>query len=274
MKELKNVNEIQTVLFDTLCYFDEFCCEHDIKYYLSNGTLLGAAKYQCFIPWDDDIDVLVPREDYDRLMGLTEINCDQYKLFCSEQVPEWRMPYAKLSCEDTLVKEGKFNFGAEFGLSVDIFPIDKWSSCRYVAEFQAIKSECLKRLLVCSNGGNFSSAQKGVKRLILKFIWVLGKVLGHKRILKNILQNVEKSKKEKKVKYLGCLCWTCHLNKEVFPAEVFEKTVFLTFCGRSFPAFAEYEKYLDALYGNWRNELPLEKQHSNHDIRVWWKDAK
>lgn len=272
MRELDNIKDIQTILFDTLCYFDDFCCKHDIKYYLANGTLLGAAKYQCFVPWDDDVDILVPREDYDKLMNLIDINCDRYRLCCLEQVPEWRMPYAKLSCEETVVKEGEYNFGAEFGLSVDIFPIDKWSSHRYIAEFQAFKSECLKRLLVCSNGGKFTSAQKGIKRLILKSIWILGKILGYKRILKKILQSVEKSKKQK-CKYLGCVSWTCHLNKEVFPAEVFEKTVFLSFCGRSFPVFKEYERYLDALYGNWRNELPLEKQCSNHDMRAWWKDA-
>ncbi len=272
MREIDNIKEIQGVLFDALCYFDEFCRKYDIKYYLSNGTLLGAAKYNGFIPWDDDVDVLVPREDYDKLMKLTEINNAQFKLFCREQVPEWRMPYAKLSCEDTIVKEGEYNFGAKFGLSVDIFPIDNWSPYLLFAKIQAFRGECLKRLFVCSIGGEFCTTKKGIKRLILKTIWFSGKVLGYRRISNSILRSVERAKKRKR-KYQGCLTWTCHLWEEIFPAYYFEKTVFLTFCGRSFPVSVEYEQYLNNLYGNWRADLPPEQQHSNHDIKVWWKNA-
>lgn len=272
MREIDNVKEIHSILFDSLCYFDCFCREHGLKYFLANGTLLGAAKYGKFIPWDDDVDVLMPREDYDRLVSLTGINNDRYRLLCREMVPEWRMPYAKLSCEETFIKEGEYNFGTEFGLSVDIFPIDKWSSCLLIARLQALRGEILKRFLVCSIGGEFNSAQIGLKRLILKLIWVCGKRLGHKRILEKILRSVECSKKRKK-KYLGCLSWTCHLHNEVFPASCFARTGYLTFCGQLFPVFTEYERYLDNLYGNWLAELPPEKQHSNHDIKVWRKDA-
>ena len=272
MKSIENIKDIQNVLFATLCYFDDFCSQHGIKYFLSNGTLLGAAKYKGFIPWDDDVDVLLPREDYDKLVSLKEINSDQYRLLCREQVPTWRMPYAKLSCENTVIQEGAYDFGAQFGVSVDIFPIDKWSPWLPIAKFQAFKCECLKRLLVCSIGGAFNTQKTGVKRFILKTIWLTGKSLGHERVLRAILQTANRSHRNPK-KYMGCLCWTCHLHKEIFPESFFEKTDRLMFCGRSFRVFAEYEKYLDSLYGNWRAELPVEQQHSNHDIKVWWKNA-
>lgn len=272
MREIDNIYDIHNILFASLCYFDKFCREHSVRYFLANGTLLGAAKYGNFIPWDDDVDILVPREDYDKLMRLTEINNGKYRLLCQEQVSSWRMPYAKLSCEDTLVKEGEYDFGVELGLSVDIFPIDKWSPCLLIAKFESFRCEMLKRLLICSIGGAFKTEKKGIKRFILKSIWFLGKCLGHKRILKGITQTVEKAKKREK-KYLGCLSWTCHLDKEIFTADLFENTEFLTFCGYLFPVFAEYEKYLDSLYGKWREDLPIEKQRSNHDMKVWWRDA-
>jgi len=157
-------------------------------------------------------------------------------------------------------------------LAVDIFPIDRWSSCLPLAKLQALRGEILKRFLVCSIGGPFSTAKRGLKRIILKSIWLAGKRLGHARILKMILRSVERSKKRKK-KYVGCLSWTCHLDKEVFPARYFEETTYLSFCGRTFPTMVEYEAYLSSLYGSWRAELPPEQQHSNHSIKVWWKDA-
>ena len=273
MKELENIAAVQSVLFDALCYFDDFCAENGIEYFLSNGTLLGAAKYKKFIPWDDDVDVLLPRKDYDKLMKLPQINNGKYRLLSVEQVPEWRMPYAKLSCEETVLREGEYDFGVQFGLSVDIFPIDRWSSHLWIAKAQAFKSEVLKRLLVCSIGGDFQSDKRGVKRAILKTIWAFGKKMGHENVRKKILRSTERSKKRPE-KYAGCISWTCHLDKEIFPAECFKEVTRLEFCGRSFPCVKNYAHYLDRLYGNWRAELPPEQQHSNHSIKVWWKDAK
>ena len=271
MKTISEIKEIHNILFDTLCYLDDFCRKNKIKYFLSNGTLLGAAKYGNFIPWDDDVDVLMPREDYDRLVNLCDISNDRYKLLCVEQVPSWRMPYAKLSCEDTVVNEGEYNFGASVGLSVDIFPIDSWSPCSFIAKIQSFESELLKRLLVCSIGEGFSTEKTGLKKFILKAIWKNGKRIGHKRLQKALLKKA--SKVHSASKYAGCRMWTCHLFGEVFPAYFFNETVYLDFRGRAFPTIKYFKEYLTGLYGNWTEELPPDKQHSNHEITVWYKDA-
>ena len=71
MKEIENIQDIHSILLDSLCYFDSFCKSKGLKYFLGNGTLLGAAKYGGFVPWDDDADILMPREDYDKLVNLT-----------------------------------------------------------------------------------------------------------------------------------------------------------------------------------------------------------
>lgn len=273
LEEIREIREIQAILFESLCYFDDYCKEHNLEYFLANGSLLGAAKYQRFIPWDDDVDVLMPREDYDKLMQHTKINNQKYKLLCSEQVSEWRMPYAKLSCESTLIKERDYNFGLDFGLSIDIFPIDNWSSLYPMARVQAIIGEIYKRLLVAAIGGDFSTSKTGIKKIILFLIWFAGKNFGYQKILKRIKKRMEVAKQRKK-RYIGCIAWTCHLDKEVFSAAVFEKKQYLFFEGRKFPVPANYEKYLNNLYGNWKEELKPEDQHSNHDIKVWWKDER
>ena len=272
MKEIGEIKEIQSILYDALCYFDDFCRQNDIQYVLSNGTLLGAAKYGDFVPWDDDVDVLLSRADYDKLMSLTSINNGRYRLLCQEQVPTWRMPYAKLSCENTVIREGEYDFGASFGLSVDIFPIDHWSPHLGVAKWQAFWGECLKRLLICSIGGAFHTQKRGVKRLILRSIWLVGKAVGHRRLQRRILTMVRKASR-KPSPYVGCRAWTCHLDGEIFPAAYFAETTRLAFRGREFPVIAQYENYLSSLYGDWRAELPLDQQHSNHEIKVWYQDG-
>lgn len=270
MKKIGETKEIQNLLYDTLCYLDDFCKKNKVEYFLSNGTLLGAAKYGDFIPWDDDVDVLIPRVDYDRLMQLVDINNGKYRLLCVEQIPQWRMPYAKLSCEETVIKEGEYDFGVSFGISVDIFPIDNWSPCSFMAKIQSFESELLKRLLVCSIGGDFSTRKAGIKRLILKGIWKTGKLIGYKKLQKVLLKKATKT--NCKSKYVGCRVWTCHLTGEIFSSDDFKENVYLDFRDRKFPAIKNYENYLSSLYGDWREELPPDKQHSNHEITVWYKD--
>lgn len=272
MKRIGETKEIQNLLYDTLCYLDDFCQKHKIQYFLSNGTLLGAAKYGDFIPWDDDVDVLMHRSDYDRLVKLSDINNSKYRLLCVEQVPQWRMPYAKLSCEETVVKEGEYDFGVSVGLSVDIFPIDNWNSCSLIAKMQSFESELLKRFHVFSIGGDFFTKKTGLKRCILKLIWKTGKKIGYEKLQKALLKKANKTNCESK--YVGCRVWTCHLTGEIFPSDFFEETVYLDFRDRKFPAIKNYANYLSNLYGNWKEDLPLDKQHSNHEITVWYKDEK
>lgn len=271
MRKICDIREVNSILYDILCYFDDFCKKNGIKYYLSNGTLLGAAKYNDFIPWDDDVDVLMPREDYDRLMKSTDVNNGKYRLLCEEQIPLWRLPYAKLSNEDTVVNEGDYDFGLSFGLSMDIFPIDKWHPYLLIAKAQSFECELLKRMLIATNGRSFFTNKRGIRRFVLYMIWCAGKMLGHQNISKGIKRKANKSKKYRS-KYVGCVVWTCHTTHEVLCKSYFEKTASLMIRGREFPVFEGYKQYLDNLYGKWCEELPLEKRHSNHTIEVWWKN--
>ena len=80
MKEL-TLEELKEIEFEILKVFDAFCKENNIRYFLAFGTLLGAIRYKKFIPWDDDVDVLVPREDYERLVKIFNDN-EKYQGNC------------------------------------------------------------------------------------------------------------------------------------------------------------------------------------------------
>ena len=105
-----------------------FCKENNIRYFLAFGTLLGAIRYKKFIPWDDDIDVLVPREDYCKLLTLFQDN-DRYRLYAFEKNKRFHYPFAKL-CDMTTLKEQTIykNKGVRLGVEIDVFPLDHWDS--------------------------------------------------------------------------------------------------------------------------------------------------
>ena len=269
MREMTDIKELQTVLLEALQHFDTFCSRHGLQYYLANGTLLGAAKYGKFIPWDDDVDILMPRESYEKLLDIYK-NDEKYRLLSEKTAAGWRLPYAKLTDTATILREGEYDFGAELGVSVDIFPLDRWHPNQAVAKWQAFWCECLKRMLICANGPGFSTEKRGIKRLILWLIWAAGKCLGTKRLLRLIRRRAEKSARYPET-YVGCVSWTCHGAGEVLPGALFAQSVRLSFCGGSYPAPAGYEAYLCALYGDWKAELPAHPQKSNHTIRAWRK---
>lgn len=84
MREL-SLQETKETELELLKLFHNFCIENHIRYFISHGTLLGAIRYKGFIPWDDDVDLLVPRKDYDRLISIFQDN-DRYKLFAFEKI--------------------------------------------------------------------------------------------------------------------------------------------------------------------------------------------
>lgn len=271
MRELTDIKQIQDVLQGTLSYFADFCKKNELTFFLSNGSMLGAVKYQQFIPWDDDVDILMPRADYDKLIALADISSGPYRLLCRETVPGWRVPFAKLSDTRTLLKEGEFKFGTELGISLDIFPLDKWHPNLRTARWQARFQNILVRMMFGANAPHFKTNKRGVRKFILGCIWVAGHIIGSQRLCRWLERRTRRWSKYPDG-HLGCVIWNCYGEKEVLPAEVFAKAQTIRFCGDDYPVPVGYDTYLTSLYGAWREELPPERQKSNHIIRAWRKD--
>ena len=262
---------MQDILFDALVHFKNICTEHNLKYFITNGTLIGAAKYNDFVPWDDDADIMMPRSDYEKLLSLSKINNDRYFLVSKNTVPGWRMPYAKLTDLRTKLSEGHYEFGFDLGVSVDVLPVDNWHPVKPLAKFQALRCDIYKRMLIAANASCLETKKTGIKRLILLLIYKSGKMFGYQRSRRRI-EKIALKNSSRKAKFSGCVVWAGHGAKEILPTEVFSDTRFLCLRGEQFSVPVGYEAYLDSLYGAWKEEPPEEKRVSNHNIKAWWRD--
>ena len=196
MREITDVKKIQSILLALLKRFDGICKTHGLTYYLSNGTLLGAVKYGGFIAWDDDADVLMPREDYDKLLALSDsLNDSKYELLAPKLSAGWKMPYSKFTDKTTVWQEGNFDFGCEIGVSMDIFPIDRWHPNRGIAKFQAVRCDVLKRMLIYTVDPTLYTDKKGAKRFVLKAIRDVARKVGYRGVYSKILRFAEKTKR-------------------------------------------------------------------------------
>lgn len=262
-----SIDEVKKILFQNLIHFNEFCRQNKIKYFLSNGTLLGAVKYKCFILWDDDIDVFVPRKDYDRLMRSFQ-DTKQYKLFSYERCERFRYPFAKLCDMTTRKEELNINNGVNLGLDIDIFPLDCFPD-----NFGKAKEQ-INRTNRVMNHLNFAKLQynpgKSIVRTIGKNTLIFfTRCIGAKRMVRKIISIVENSFKETETKYMGCAVWPIYGEREIIPAEVFSDTIEVEFEGEKFPAPIGYDTYLRSLYGDYWQDPPIEKQKTHHSFKAY-----
>ena len=261
MKKELLLSDVKEIALDILKHFRQFCYDNNIRFYLSNGTLLGAIKYGGFIPWDDDIDVFVPREDYDRLIAIYQ-DSEKYKLFSSERVLKYKFPFAKLCDTETLKIEENINNGVDLGVDIDIFPLDSCS--------EHILLKTIQRKIRIYQAGCILSkfeASKGRpphKRLVIDICRLIGFGFFGNKLTKTIEKEITLGNK-----YKGCLMWPIYGKREIIPAEVFSDTIEVDFEGEKFPAPIGYDIYLRSLYGDYEKDPPMEKQKSHHKYKAY-----
>lgn len=261
MKRLQP-QEIKDIEFKILKHFKSFCEKNNIRFYLSNGTLLGAVKYKGFIPWDDDIDVFVPREDYDRLVMEYE-NSGDYKLFSGERNEGFLFPFAKLCDMSTVKEETDTDNGVTLGLDIDIFPLDvisgKW--------FPKMRSRILRlRAIACMLS---KMKETGDKPFYKRIICNICRRIGTERLVKTMRKRAVKYRGETTPAYVGCAAWPIYGERELMTPDVFDGTVPVSFEGELFPAPSGYDTYLRSLYGDYEKDPPVDEQRTHHSFEAF-----
>lgn len=265
MKEL-SLQELKRIELDILKVFHSFCQENDIRYYLSHGTLLGAIRYKGFIPWDDDVDVLVPREDYERLLSSFQ-DGERYRLFAYEKDPQYSYPFAKLCDMTTRKEENDVINSIGLGVDIDIFPLDWWDGDLEEARQEAKRINKYMFRLGLTKLSRPDSLHP-VKRFIKGIVMFFYKLRGSGHYIRKITGECVKEG-QKGSAYLGCKAWCVYGERGIIPAEAFGEPVDVAFEGEMFPAPKDWDTYLTCLYGDYLPEPPKEKQKTHHRFKAY-----
>ncbi len=265
MEEL-TTREVQDIEFEILKYFDAFCKEHNIRYFLAFGTLLGAIRYKKFIPWDDDVDVVVPREDYDRLLSIFQ-DSEQYHLFAPEKDQSYLFPFAKLCDMTTRKDEFGINNGVTLGIDIDIFPLDAWDNDPKKAKRETKRiSRYIVSLGLCKM--KRSGHKNPLKRLILNMLMIVSKLFGAQYFVKKLIK-ISNNPKQTGGSNVGAKVWNVYSEKGITSAAFFADAVDVEFEGQMFPAPIGYDGLLTHLYGDYMPEPPKEKQVTHHTFAAY-----
>lgn len=271
MKEM-TLKDIQDVSLRIMKHIHQFCVENDIKYSLAYGTLIGAIRHKGFIPWDDDIDIIMSRKDYNRFISLYQ-NSSKYKLFCHEHKNNYTTYARVCDMTETYVRTWAPMATEEFGVWVDIFPMD------YVDDDMERGIKKNKELIrlnhkIFQRRSTMASLEYYGKKRILK--QMIKKVLFRKNIHELIDEYISKSltHTNNSHSHVGVLCvsvWWSEKN-EYFPVDIINNFISVPFEDTKFYALKEFDNYLSSLYGNYM-ELPPEEKRKGHTVhKYYWKN--
>lgn len=269
MEEIKTIKELQQIELNILKYVDKLCRENGLTYFLAYGTLLGAVRHQGFIPWDDDIDILMPRDDYEILCNILHEKNGRYKILCSQYDKNYMYAFGKVIDSNTQLVEQEVTVPNLMGVYIDVFPYD---GLRGNPEDNRIFLKACSLLEKCRYLSTFP--YEAIKHVIwwrniwrVPF-WILLKAINYRTLVK-VLNYLIKKYAVKNSHWVGCLCAQA-IYKELVPEEVVAAGMTLKFEGTEFMVPIGYDTMLTKMYGDYMTLPPIEEREPHHDFKAWW----
>ncbi len=261
MEKDLELEEVKKIELELLKYFLEICNRHNLKYYLVAGTCLGAVRHQGFIPWDDDIDVGMPRKDYEKFLEIAQAELPEHIFLQTGKTdPDYPLNYAKLRNSNTTFWETSYKYmKVNEGIFLDIFPYDGTSNAKI---FKLKKSFYEKNILLAFHMPSCDGSFK--RRFIKRFARIFfGKYQKFRDKRDKLLKKNEYEKCDIVADYAGT--WG---DDEICPKVYFGNGTMAKFEGLDVVIPENYDAYLKSLYGDYMQLPPEEARHPHHYCEV------
>lgn len=256
------MTEIQEKLLSMLKWFHGFCVENNLKYYALGGTLLGAVRHKGFIPWDDDVDVGLPRGDYEKLIELSYKMPKPYILETPRsEAKDFVYAFSKIYNSDTtLIEKGKKNI--KRGIYLDVFPLDGLGNTEEAARKQFRKTaKLVKKLAV-----RVSPVRKGrgsLKNIAVVLFRIVPQFMINDKKLANKLDKTAAQVPYGSSEYVGNLVCNYKPNN-ILRRKFFGEPTLYDFEDMKIFGAEDHNGYLTQVFGDWTQLPPLEQQVSLH----------
>ncbi len=260
------VHQIQQIGYQILCAIDDYCRANQITYFLSGGTCLGAVRHHGFIPWDEDIDIMMPRKDYEKLILNFENAYDGlYKVGALETDGQWSRPYARIWDVNTELVYTKSK-DVTMGIFIDVFPIDGLpeNSLRQRIFYALLKFRSTMRN--AARRTDFMSYEK--HRLLKRFLGMFARHAGPRAYAEKISAMGKKYPFDCS-DYVSASMAGHYGSREKVDRKGMESAIQMPFETREFPLPVGYDQYLTNLYGSNYMDIPKEEDRLYPHLEGW-----
>ncbi len=252
------IRDIQLTEYEILKELDKVAKKHNIQYFLGQGTLLGAVKYKKFIPWDDDIDLLIPYRDLLKLSKVFPQEANEKYLLTNCFVEKhFPIAWSKIRNKNTLSRPYKYkDLPILWGICIDLFPIYSLSNIGFLRKLEVFLYKSANKMLLAE----MTKYEEGHGF----FVRLLEKIpICFRHFYLKMIQSILNLHKDN----TDYVMVSCKIPKIVKRDVIFGIQQRVLFEDDMFPAVSAYEEYLTMNYGNWREDLPPDQQRG-HDLAM------
>lgn len=265
MKPIADVNEMRKIQMDILLFIHQFCIDNGIQYSLAWGTMLGAIRHKGYIPWDDDIDIMMTRPEYDRFCKLFHDDRSVYKLYDVHTDKKWIYPFAKISDERTIRVEK--NALDEIGLNIDVFPIDYYADSYEDAIIALKRMKFWKKIYVAKILRSYTGMSL-LKNIVDHLYKIPCSLIPLKYVLKKF-DEISCVTAKNKTAYCGFLVEAD--GTTILKSKLFDNFTDYQFENYVFKGIEDYDYYLKATYGDYMTPPPMGQREVHEVVGMYWK---
>ena len=265
-QEVTDIREIQQMELGIMEYIHEVCQKIGVKYFLAYGSLIGAVRHKGFIPWDDDMDICMLREDYEKLQDYLITNPDErYEVMSYKNNLNYVYPFMKVQDNQTYLLEEDVRIDSNMGIYVDIFPVDGYEDDSVFKDkmTRLIK----KRQLSCYTFKGITNTKSLLNSLIRYISVIIFYFTNTNKYIRGI-DELAQSRKVDDYELVDYLIYK-DMNKPVWKREWLKQTITGVFEGKEFMIPKNYHEILTSDYGDYTQLPPVELRFSHHDFQLW-----
>ena len=268
---MSDIKIIQDKILSILKEFNSICEENNLTYYALGGTLLGAVRHKGFIPWDDDIDIGMPREDYEKFKKIaSNVLPENYK-FLSEDTLNYKKAFSVIRDDSTKIIMNYSKEELVESLWIDIFPLDGMPSNALKKKIHSLRYLYARMMVQLSQFNSLVNQKKENRPFIEKIIIAFANAVNIEKIIsftwaqKKYLQTIKKYSFDEA--YAGNFTGAYKL-REIVPSDYFGEPVLLQFEDLKLCCPCKYKEYLTAIYGADYMQLPPEDKRTLHHYEI------
>lgn len=251
------IEALHKKILNILLALDRVCTEHGLRYAICGGTMIGAVRHKGFIPWDDDLDVAMPRPDYEVLIAHSrEWLPEPYEFVCAENDPLYPLPFGKIQDASTTLIERRHLYYLG-GCYIDIFPLDAYPDSALMRRVQRVRYDIYKKLLYLVHRDPYRHGHGPSSWLPLLVRKLFTREELQKRI-KRVMTRYDYDHCNYAASYTDCY-------RRILPKEIVDTFGPFEFEGCKVQGIAHYDPYLRAMYGDYMT-LPSAEQRLQHNF--------
>lgn len=263
-----SLDEVKVALVKIFADLIKFCDEHGLTYYLSGGTAIGAVRHGGFIPWDDDIDIYLMREDYERFLSLRDsLPEDSPYEIIDMRSPGYYLPLAKFCKKNSTIWEHE-NIPFLMGLYVDVFPLDEFNgskeNIKLAFDYRRAWEDYARSLRRHKMSHFLSKILRGTLRPIPRMVEDILWFCPREHIYRERILKMEEQIRRTTGDFLYCYGMGSGELKFSYPKEWFVRRIDITFEGLTVKIHEGYDGYLSKQFGNYMEFPPEAERVSTH----------